>query len=356
MSQLPKLVARRKTVRARVTSLHNQRHNFVNLPISDVDSTKASLVDYKDDLKSFDDLIQTQKFPDSSDIDEDELQNETDTCEDYMIKIRECLVILDRAVNEANSNSRTRSDMDVTRSLLKQPTAPLPSFSGEDNEDLMKFLTEFDLTTSSYNYPDRDLLLLLLQQLSGKAKILIKSLEADKQSYQEAKDLLISAFASPESRKFSCIKKLTELKLEYSDEPFEFISTIKMLCESVKTLKFNTDDFLQYFVWEALNKSFQTHLINITGKTKPSIKEILDNFFVANERYSANLKSRKSKTVAGQNFSKPVKSSASYAVKVDAKSTSNASKCPLCTRLNMKDCDHPLYKCSKFDNPKLKLE
>ena len=49
----------------------------------------------------------------------------------------------------------------------------------------MKFLREFELTTASFKYPDRDLLILLIQQVSGKAKSLLSSLEADKQKYKD---------------------------------------------------------------------------------------------------------------------------------------------------------------------------
>ena len=263
------------------------------------------------------------------------------------------LAIINRVSVSPPSN--VNIDIDVTRSLLKQPTAPLPKFSGEEGEDLIKFITEFELTTSNYRYPDRDLLLLLLQQLSGKAKILLKSLEADKQNYKDAKDLLLSAFASPEIRKFSSMARLTGLRLSYEDEPFEFISKVKMLYESVKTLNITGDDFLQYFVWEALNKGFQTHLTNITGKTKPSIKEILDNFFTANERYSSDRKSRKSK-VTDQNAPKHQKSSASLAVNVNTQSSNNVTNCSLCSKLDEKECDHPLSRCTKFNNPKVRID
>ena len=243
----------------------------------------------------------------------------------------------------------------AARSLLKQPTAPLPTFSGGENEDLMKFLVEFDLTTSSYRYTDRDLLLLLLQQLSGKAKTLLRSLEADKQSYKDAKDLLIAAFASPETRKFSSIKQLMDLHLDYDNDPFEFISKVKMLCESVKSLSITSADFLQFFVWKGLNKDFQTHLTNITSKTRPSIKEILDNFFIANERYLADQKHRKLK-VASRNSPRDSKSNATFAIKVNTKTSSNAVKCSLCSKTDAKESNHPLFRCPKFANPKSKIE
>ena len=260
-----------------MTTIHNKRSTFESLSQIELHIQKANILDYKD-LNTFDDLIQNLKFGDPEKIDERELQKESDICDKYTSKVRECLIVLNRLI-VAESRTSHVNVIDAARSLLKQPTAPLPTFSGDEKEDLMRFLVEFELTTSSNKYPDRDLLLLLLQQLSGKAKTPLKSLEADKQSYKDAKDLLVSAFASPETRKISSIKQLTDLDLGCDDDPFEFISNVKMLCESVNSLDISSDDFIQFFVWTGLNKGFQTHLINITGKTKPSIKEIVDNFF-----------------------------------------------------------------------------
>ena len=354
MAELLKLVAQRKTIRTRVTTIHNKRSTFESLSQTELDTVKANLLDYKDDLNTFDDLIQNLKFGDLEKIYERELQKETDNCDEYMSKVRECLTVLNRLIVTASRTSHVNA-IDAARSLLKQPTAPLPKFSGDEKEYLIRFLVEFELTTSSYKYPDRDLLLLLLQQLSGKAKTLLKSLEADKQSYKDAKDLLVSAFASPEIRKCSSIKRITDLDLGYDDDPFEFISNVKMLCESVNSLDISSDDFIQFFVWKGLNKGFQTHLINITGKTKPSIKEIVDNFFFAYERYSADQKYRKSRATK-QGSSKEVTKSASFATKVNTKTSNSVSRCSLCSNLEDHESNHPLFRCPRFDSPKLKIE
>ena len=71
---------------------------------------------------------------------------------------------------------------------------------------------------------------------------MLDSLEADKQKYKDAKDLLISAFASVELRKYSTVKKLTELRLSEGDDPFIFISNLRTLLVSVQTLNINADE------------------------------------------------------------------------------------------------------------------
>ena len=63
-----------------------------------------------------------------------------------------------------------------------------------------------------------------------------------------------------------------------------------MLAESVTCLNINSEDFLQYFIWSGLNEEFRNQLIPITTETRPSYKEIIDNFFIANERYVNALK------------------------------------------------------------------
>ena len=226
---------------------------------------------YKNSLIEIDAKIHSLKLSDSEEVSDAELDSELAACQDYMDKIESCLPLLEVPI----SSSQT---IDTARSLLKQPTAPLPKFKSAVNEDLLRFISEFENTTSAFNYPDRDLLLLLKQQVEGRAKILLWSLEADKQTYKDAKELLITAFASEETRKLTTIRKLTSLKLNPGDDPFTFISRLRTLCESVKVLKITSDDFLQYFAWSGLDENFKKELVQITTKIHPSIKEILDNF------------------------------------------------------------------------------
>ncbi|XP_068204845.1 uncharacterized protein [Palaemon carinicauda] len=82
-------------------------------------------------------------------------------------------------------------------------------------------------------------------QVSGNGKTLLNSLEVDKQTYKDTKNLLSAAFASPENLKFGTIKKLTELKLGYNDDPFEFISKTKMIQESFRSLPLSVDELLK---------------------------------------------------------------------------------------------------------------
>ena len=201
-------------------------------------------------------LIQAKNF--AGEFSDEDLENELFTCQTYFDKIQSCLPLLETTVSVDSSHST-----DVARSLLKQPTAPLPKFLSKEGEDFLKFIAEFESTTSGFEYPDRDLLLLLKQQVEGRGKCLLDSVEADKLKYKDAKDLLLSAFASVELRKYSAVKKLTELSLSDRDDPFIFISNLRTLLVSVQTLDINAEEFMKYFAWNGLNEILKRTLYKL---------------------------------------------------------------------------------------------
>ncbi|XP_068204996.1 uncharacterized protein [Palaemon carinicauda] len=351
MSNLKLLITQRKVIRKKVTDAFNKLGSYANFTASRKISEKCLLLSYQKGLLDLDSKIQNLKFEDSA-VTELELEEECLGCIDYLEKIERCLPLLEV--------SPSRSVTDTALSLLKQPTAPLPKFSSKENEDLLQFFVEFEATTGVYKYPDRDLLLLLKQQVEGRAKVLLNSLEADKQSYQDAKSLLIKAFASEEVRKSSTVKKLTELKLNPGDDPFNYVSRLRNLCESTKVLQMSSDDFLTYFAWLGLNDEFRKELVQITNKTSPSITEILDNFFVACERYE---NSRKVSNVTPSKHSLSCNGSAenadsfaSLAVKVHSPKNKVLPSCSLCSKVHGKDFNHLLYKCTKFPTPQSKVD
>ena len=239
-------------------------------------------------------------------------------------------------------------------SMLKSASAPLPKYSSNEGEGLVKFLQQFEETTKCFSYTDYDRFLLLKQQISGRALALIDSLDCAKHSYQKAKDLLLTALASTAQQKFNVIKQMASLNLDYSSEPFEYIGKINSIHNSFKTLQITTEDILQYFSWNGLNESFKTQLVHITNNSRPTLEEIKGKFFEANDRYlSAKSKFRNRQDKDHKVRENPSKS-LSFAANINYRKTSNVFKvCPLCPENTP---SHPINKCSKFTDPRSKVD
>ena len=366
---MSKLISQRKVIRKKVTENFNVKETFVTLSAPEKLSKKGVLENYQRSLIELDEKIFQEKFPVINEDIDDDVEAELIACQEYHDKIECCYPLLEVIP------SRNKSKVpDLARSLLKQPTAPLPSFHSKEGEDFLRFIKEFEATTNAFDYPDRDLLLLLKQQVHGRANILLNSLECDKQFYLEAKKLLTDAFASEDSRKNSTIKKLYELQLKETDDPYVYISNLRNICASVKDLKIDADEFVRYFAWRGINSTFKSHLVQITTKTYPDLSEILDNFFTACERYERAKESTKPK-VSYHRTSTGIshrEKAVSLAVKASAETLKtvpelSSSKpvvsggareifCNFCLKAGISDRSHYIYKCPNFTTPSAKLE
>ncbi|XP_068243395.1 uncharacterized protein [Palaemon carinicauda] len=350
MANLQVLIGQRKVIRRKVTEQFNRSDTYSALTQEEKLAIKGLLVNYRNKLSELDDHILLKKFPDVSD--EAELEPELTSCQDYLDKIEYCLPLLE--ISRGNNGSNIP---DVARSLLKQPTAPLPKFTSKEGEDFLKFIAEFEATTNAFQYPDRDLLLLLKQQIDGRAKTLLSSLEADKQRYVDAKELLISAFASKEVCKNNAIRKITELSLREGDDPFTFISILRSVCEAVKTFNIRADEFVRYFAWHGLNGRFQRHFINITGKTHPSLNDIISHFFAACERYESDgkgVESLKCKASRVKTLTLPLPKESTTSMAAEAVTYDkdrSSPQCSLCSAVGNTDKFHFIHKCPNFLSP-----
>ncbi|XP_068214773.1 uncharacterized protein [Palaemon carinicauda] len=267
-------------------------------------------------LESSYEFLAGNKFSDDG-VTEAALDTESDICQEYQDRIQICLSLLPASISNHSNVS-----IDNARSLLKQPTAPLPRFTSKENEDFTSFLKEFRSTTSSFTYPDRDLLLLLKQQVDGRAKLLLDSLEADKQTFNDAVELLKAAVASESTRKVNTIRQLTELKLGLSDDPYSYISKFRTILQSVSTLEITADDFIQYFAWYE----------NARKITKFKGPAISGNFQGKNQDTSTSL-----------------------AIKVDSNINNASKSCNLCQKVDSKDINHFMSKCPNFPTAQEKV-
>ena len=213
MANLKLLVNSRKYLRKLVTESHNELSSLRDLSVQDKLAKKASFIDYTSRLNKLNDEIQQAKF--TNEADDNELVLELENCEAYANKLRACIAQVEIVTS--------RNSLNNEHSLLRSPKAPLPSFTSAPDEDLTKFLLLFETTTEKFNLSDYDKYLLLRQQVSGRASILLNSLDVNNQSYKAAEKLLTEALASPVTKKFAVVKQLVELKMTESTDPFEYV-------------------------------------------------------------------------------------------------------------------------------------
>jgi len=345
MSTTAATVHRRGHLRSRVTLLFDRRNTYATLPPAERNALNAKLSSHLVKLQELDSEIQTSKWSGEENL--DGLNEELDSCEEYADRIRLCMAELNNEVPPVPTHDqarpvRTVNAFDAARSLLKSPTAPLPKYSGQESEDLTRFLSQFQETISKFNYPNYDKFLLLKQQLSGRALILVESLEVNRQTYDEAVELLKAALDSPVTKKFNVIKQLTELSLKSYADPFEYISKYRKLSEIIEMLNVNRDGFLQYFFWTGLTDNFRDEYVQITNETKPQLNTLVNQFFNVCER-------RSQKETASSYHSEGKSVALASSVIVSGKSEKSKFKpCSLCSKDTGKDSDHPIQRCRVY--------
>ena len=349
MTNLVLAIEQRKLFRASITRMHNECENFQSYSEIKKLQTKLKLDGIEKDLDVVNNKILELKFMDST----DGIQDELGKCEEYKDKLIQCKAVLDHVPPQESQplGREATSGRAPPRSLLKSPTAPLPNFTSAVGENLELFLNQFEETLSKFSYTDYDKLLLLKQQITGKASLLIDSLESEKQTYTDAKNLLMSALASTEIQKFNILKQLSDMKLSHTGEPFQYIADMRKVMQAFKSLDVTINDVLQFFFFTGMNESFKNQLTLVTQSLRPTLDQIIDNFFVANERYeSAKKYSKHSKNVGYREETETISLATGSKI---PKSVSNPfENCTLCGN-NMNN--HPINKCMAYPNPADKL-
>ena len=149
MSELMKLITQRKVIRSRVTSCYNRRDGFRDQEPMDRAVQKAQLEKYQTELQELNLQIQGKKAWDSDEVFEGEIV----ACEEYEGKLIQCITILNFLSERVDSRTTNSNHTESARSLLRQPIAPLPTFSGMEREDFLKFIREFDWMPQLYKVP-----------------------------------------------------------------------------------------------------------------------------------------------------------------------------------------------------------
>lgn len=348
--KLPQLISSRGNYRGQVNGIYREIGSFSSKTNPEREAIASKLKRLQTELNALDPTIRDLKWEKSENENEADNINDEEISESgvYEDKISECLIAISNLNASPVAIPANHSSPLQTR--LKSATVPLPTFSSNEGEDLTRFFHQFEDTTQRFNYSDYDKYLLLKQQVSGRASALINSLDSVQHSYTQAKKLLEEALASPAIRKFNVIKKMSNLKLEYVDEPFEYISKVNAIDSAFSALSISAEDILQYFAWDGLNENFKGQLVQITNVTKPSLSQIKDKFFEASERYlitQKRYKDRKKERL-------PVKATQSLAVNLDFDKSGEYNVFKTCSLCEM-DSSHPVYRCSKYSDARSKV-
>ncbi|XP_064098988.1 uncharacterized protein LOC135210107 isoform X2 [Macrobrachium nipponense] len=124
MAELVVLIGQRKIIRKKVTECANHSSQYLSLDNTAKVSEQGVLLEYRKRLSDLDSKIQTLKF--SGEFRDEDLEAELSACQSYYDKISGIVPLLDVSVNAGSPP--LSSTTDIARSLLRQPTAPLPKF------------------------------------------------------------------------------------------------------------------------------------------------------------------------------------------------------------------------------------
>lgn len=372
-SNLEFLKHHRKYLRAQISKKSNHIElNRASFNKIEINETSAALKELKSKLDQFNERHSEALWNDKGDSEgfEKLLQDDLQSCDTYNHKVFKALAQLEEGSFETVAHHT--SEINRIGCQLKLPQLPLPEYSHAEGESLELFLNGFEAIIEKYNLSSYEKFVFLQKQLHKEPLTLIKSIEKSNQSYEVAIELLTKAFASTLNQQYETIQRISKLKLGYKDDPYKYISEIRIIKESFKNLKIDADIIMQYFFWNGLNESFKTQLVQIVNKSKPSLNEIIDNYFEANDRYLNVTKSYKEKSL-NQNISSKVlqcsQQSLSDMAKSNLKPTTNLAvnisknfnsrefkQCALCVADKKKDIDHVISKCNVYVDAKAKLD
>src|SRR5215469_6705356 len=230
MSSLLQFTNTRKYLRTQITKQNNNiKDSLGDYSRSQKQQTLTKLQSIKLDLKKIDSDIQSLIWDESKEDNESTFNLELNTCESYEDKLFESISMLEESLR-LDSNNVTQPI--PAQNHFKPPIAPLPKYSGEEGEDLERFFCDFEAVMNKFSFSQYEMFIMLKDQLAGRASIIIASLERSKQSYQEAKDLLTCALASPLHQKYETIQRLLNLKMANNKDPYIFVSEMRMIGES----------------------------------------------------------------------------------------------------------------------------
>ena len=245
--------------------------------------------------------------------------------------------------------SSTPVSSSLPHSKLRLPEVPFPKFSNSAGDDFDKFIFSFESIIEKHNLPSYEKFIYLRNQLSKAPRVLIDSLDVDEQSYEVAKSLLIKAFSSDIVRKFSSIKKLSEIKMSVHGDPYDFIGEMRNIINLFRKLNIDIETVLTYFIWNGMTENFQNQLIQIVNSNKPSLDQIEENVFEAAKRFIRL--NKKGSYVE----SRKANNSEATSMAINAEKKRYSKFCLLCKNDNREFESHFLSQCEVFDSVDKKI-
>lgn len=244
---------------------------------------------------------------------------------------------------------------------LKLPQVDLPKFDGKP-ENFERFMDSLEKLLSKFNLTQFEKYTYLLAQVSGSARQIVQSVPLGDQSYDVAKKLLSDAYSCKINQQYSVIRKLVEINLDSSKDPFSWISESRVLVQQLERLDISRDIFAQYFLWNSLPDDFKQQYMSITNESKPNLNQILENSFKVVERINERSKENKRKSAmfhgrSEQKESKTITMATSVNYGSPDVKTANQTGCWLCRAAGGPQTPgHKVSACPRFPTPETKLK
>lgn len=354
-SEVDILVRKRGYARTKLTKLGNEIDSQLGTLIAEQRTKYLDrLFKLQTELEEHNEAI-VNKYLDM-DLADDAIVAKQADCAQYDERLLELIGVLKNEVHTPEGNDApavglyARSEEHYAR-RLDLPKIKLPTFSNGKNESYRKFINQFEAIVNKHRLNSYEKFVYLKGQLDGGPKSLVDSLDSENQLYESATELLSQAFDDETTAKFELIRRFTALNLSVNVDPYTFIGNMRSAVSEAQATGLSACDFMQYFVWHALNPRFQDCLVTITNKNKPSLAEITDHIFEATDRY------KKYRPLHDEvcsppkpNLYKDLQESVSVnAIKVGRK------RCALCVSEN-KLGNHELRYCDVFSTPASKIK
>ena len=227
-----------KSNRTRVRAKCTRKTNVVKSTYSNFSEIETSIAieelkEFKSKLETFDTDI--HRLMHKLSVKVDELNNDYDTWDNYEENLQEVLGLLQghlagrvsptaaAATGMPNTPVSLGTGTPTPPGQIKLPQVPLPEYNHAEGESFEHFITNFESVLDKYNISNFEKYVYLERQLKGEALLLIRSLRGDQRSYDEAKKLLMKAFASPTVQRFDILTKLANLKLKPNGNCYAFL-------------------------------------------------------------------------------------------------------------------------------------